>query len=399
MAERRKTNQNLMKSVEKLTNVVDSIGERLEQIENRLNDTSDDFETSDVTGDNQRGLCEMPVVPDPIYPDNVAGERLDLIRHLRKKWVNHTVLHYYLFDQGPNRGTSDDMNVVREAFDAWKDVGIGLEFTEVDDISEAELRIGFKRGDGSWSYVGRDVLNIGQSLRTMNFGWKLAGNSGGGDDIDTALHEIGHSLGFHHEHQNPNSGIEWNEEAVYRDLAGSPNFWPRDKTYHNIIRKLPVNDVEGSDWDPDSIMHYPFKGGLIERPATYRQGLSPAPGLSETDVFEVKKFYPGDEDSGFEELSPFQVKRLSLSPGEQVNYRINVDSTRNFRISTFGESDTVMVLFEKVGDDFRYLDGDDDSGTDLNANIVTRLRPSREYVLRIRLYSQQSEGDTAVFMW
>ena len=46
--------------------------------------------------------------------------------------------------------------------------------------------------------------------RTMNFGWDLTTSYG----HDTALHEIGHTLGFPHEHQNPTAGIVWNEPAV-----------------------------------------------------------------------------------------------------------------------------------------------------------------------------------------
>ncbi|WP_265939207.1 M12 family metallopeptidase [Bacillus thuringiensis] len=45
----------------------------------------------------------------------------------------------------------------------------------------------------------------------MNFGWYITRNP---SEIDTAIHEIGHTLGFPHEHQNTKSGIEWDEEAV-----------------------------------------------------------------------------------------------------------------------------------------------------------------------------------------
>ena len=72
-------------------------------------------------------------------------------------------------------------------------------------------------------------------------------------------HEIGHTIGFPHEHQNPNAGIVWDEEAVYRALGGPPNNWSRETTFHNIIRKIQPDRVQGSTWDPDSVMHYPFE--------------------------------------------------------------------------------------------------------------------------------------------
>src|SRR4051794_2306320 len=81
------------------------------------------------------------------------------------KWVNGTVLHFrFLDDSG---GVQDQQDVVRGAFQEWKDLGIGLTFDEVDKASESEIRIGFVSGDGSWSYVGRDVLGIGTNDRTM----------------------------------------------------------------------------------------------------------------------------------------------------------------------------------------------------------------------------------------
>ncbi|MDQ1014617.1 hypothetical protein QFZ43_001166 [Streptomyces afghaniensis] len=71
-------------------------------------------------------------------------------------------------------GGEEQRDVVRGCFAQWRDLGIGIVFTEVDDRSEAELRIG-ERG--------------------------------------TALHEIGHALGMLHEHQSPLVGIHWDDEA------------------------------------------------------------------------------------------------------------------------------------------------------------------------------------------
>ena len=291
-------------------------------------------------------------------------------------------------------GTTAHRRRVRDGFRAWNNVGIGLDFEEASSPDDAEIRIAFERNAGHWSYVGRDVLGIAQSDRTMNLDKDDAW------PVDTAIHEIGHTLGFPHEHQNPNAGIVWNEEAVYADLAGPPNNWSRQKTHHNIIRKLDPSGVRGSAWDKDSIMHYPFKAGLIDRPVRYRtQPLQPAPGLSPIDRREVKSFYPRLATTGRRTLEPFQFVRLSLEPRQQANFVIRATATRRYRFSTFGRSDTVMVLFERVNGMLRFSMGDDDSGFDRNASFTARLFQGRTYYLRIRLYYQHRRGELGVMMW
>jgi hypothetical protein len=253
------------------------------------------------------------------------------------------------------------------------------------------------QGDGAWSYIGRDIidLGIGRDERTMNFGWDLTRPG----EIDTALHEIGHTLGFPHEHQNPNAGIVWDEEAVYRALAQPPNRWDRAKTFHNIIRKIDADTVQGSSWDPDSIMHYPFGPGLIREPVQFRNGINPAGGLSARDITWARTFYPPMAEEEDTELQVVESVRLSLNPGEQRNFVIRPTATRYYNIATFGISDTVMVLFEDDNGNLRYMTGDDDSGVDRNAQIRVRLQSGRKYVLRLRLYYADRTGDTAIMMW
>jgi hypothetical protein len=368
-----------------------------------------------MEAEEQQGFsyCSLPVVPEREFAPDIGAERMSLIMLLGKKWVNGTVLHYYFFDDEVDgeyvylsdgtrefrtyAGDDAHKDVVRQAFQTWKDVGIGLEFEEVTARQEAEIRIGFMRGDGSWSYVGRDIIdaNPGVNKRTMNFGWDLTRHP---NEIDTAIHEIGHSLGFPHEHQNPHAGIVWDEEAVYAALGGPPNNWPREKTYYNIIRKISPDEVQGSTWDPDSVMHYPFGPGLIKEPSQYRNGVRPAGGLSQRDQQWVRTFYPPMQPR-YPELKPFAVRQLDIAQGEQKNFVIRPDATRHYTIQTFGISDTVMVLFEDTGDDLRYMTGDDDSGLATNASIRVKLYRGREYVLRVRLYYSGGSGVTAVMMW
>ena len=340
-------------------------------------------------------FCEQPVLPVREFTPDIGPERASLIRNSDRKWANGTKLRYHFLTSPANWvGGAADKRKARDGFRAWKDVGIGLDFEEVPSLDEAEIRIAFERNAGHCSYIGRDVLGIAQSDRTMNL------DKGDAWTVDTAIHEIGHSLGFPHEHQNPNSGIVWNEEAVYADLAAPPNRWSREKTFHNIIRKLNPGDVHGSAWDKDSIMHYPFKAGMIDRPVRYRtQPLRPDPGLSSLDRREVQSFYPRIGPRGHRTLEAFQFERLSLEPRKQVNFVIRPAATRSHRFSPFGRSDTVMALFEEVNGTPRFSMADDDSGFDRNASFTARLFKGRTYYLRIRLYFQYRRGDFGVMMW
>ncbi len=363
------------------------------------------------SGISHPAYCSIKPAPEPQFESDLSAGHLEAIITLRTKWVNGTTLHYYFFDResdGRFRTMSDgsrrfmpwttnkaEKDVVRAAFAKWKGLGIGLNFVEVDDRHDAEVRIGFERWDGYWSYLGREILEFGPNERTMNFGQNLAEVA---DGPDTALHEIGHTLGLPHEHQSPFAGIDWDEEAVYDALAGRPNFWSREKTYHNIIRKISPDEVQGSNWDRNSIMHYSFEEGLIDKPEELRNGLHPDPGLSQRDKTWIQSFYPPLEEEEAE-LKLFEPARLTIAQGEQVNLVIRPAASRSYTVQTFGNLDTVMVLFEEVDGEPVYLTADDDSAQDRNARITTRLLKGRTYVLRVRLYYRSAGGDCAVMLW
>ncbi len=342
--------------------------------------------------------CGLPGVPDRPLDNHIDPGREFLIRYIEKKWVNNTVLHYYFFNAPVSWQAGDDQKqAVRDAFKEWKQLGIGLQFVEVDTPETAEIRIGFQSG-GSWSYVGRDAIDFVGSIneRTMNFGWDLTTSYG----RDTALHEIGHALGFPHEHQNPNAGIIWDVDEVNRVFSGPPNNWDEDMIYHNILRKVSSAEVDGSSWDKNSIMHYQFSAGLIKSPPAYQnKALIPQPGLSAVDKAEVKKFYPDSSQKQLTELKPFLSKIVKLSAGQQIDFIIKPTISRKYTMQSFGSMDTVMVLFEDDNGNPVYLEGDDDSGTNANSKIEYRLINGRSYYLRMRLYYSTGVGQGGIMLW
>ena len=389
-----------------IKNIYDSIEPRFEAIAHLFAD--ENLFASHGEADEEKehlkqpAFCSIPIVPERQLQEDIDPNRIFLIRISEKKWVDYTVLHYCFLDV-PNNWLGEERQkmAVREAFVTWKNAGIGLEFVEVDDPSEAEIRIGFEglstNSGSSWSYVGRDAIDLvtNPQERTMNFGWNLTTEYG----RDTALHEIGHAIGFHHEHQNPKAGIVWDEEKVYRHYAEPPNRWSPEKTKHNILRKIAPNLVEGSGWDKDSIMHYQIEAGLIISPPGYEnQPLIPDPGLSSIDIEEVRRFYPGTPKVELE-LKPYLSVMVDIAPGEQLDFVIQPLETRQYTIETIGELDTVIVLFEDINGSPRYVDGNDDSGFDQNNRLVKRLVKGQIYYLRLRLYYAGATGKGSVILW
>ena len=131
---------------------------------------------------------------------------------------------------------------------------VQLNIVFVDDVNESDVRISFNRNSGCWSLLGTDAMDEKDlSKSTMNFAWF---------DVSTVMHEFGHMLGMIHEHQNPKGkGIEWNEKAVFK-WAGETQQWNAEKTQKNILDKYDKKDINGSDFDPLSIMLYFFPANL-----------------------------------------------------------------------------------------------------------------------------------------
>lgn len=319
-------------------------------------------------------LCKQSKSLFPNLNPEINKNRARYIIVNRSKWMNGTVINYVFIE-----GEELQKAVVRTSFQTWKNIGIGISFKEVSKIEESMIRIGFDYGDESWSKIGREALNVAIAKRTMNFGWDLTTPHG----MSTALHEIGHAIGFQHEHLSPFSGIEWNVDAVYNEFSGYPNYWEVTDIDFNILNKLPVSEVNGSVWDPLSIMGYEFGPGLINKPLAYQNGITPQGTLSALDIQGVKSTYPPMAVNSEIRLAIQKTAPVSAVSGKQHFFVFTAPFTRKYTFKTVGTMDTVMIVSEKGKFENHYMAGDDDSGLRKNATISLPLVKGRKYLVNL----------------
>ncbi|MCO6565085.1 MAG: hypothetical protein J6581_06545 [Apibacter sp.] len=172
-----------------------------------------------------------------------------------KKWnVGQTIKIKFL------NGNSFLQDKVKQFASEWLKYA-NLNFEYVASNQDADIKINFDNSGGSWSYVGTDSKYIAQNTPSMNFGW-FTNYTSDTEFSRTIIHEFGHALGLHHEHQSPTANIQWNKEKVYEYYGGAPNYWSKETVNHSIFEKYSSTTTNYSSFDSQSIMLYSFPASL-----------------------------------------------------------------------------------------------------------------------------------------
>lgn len=162
-----------------------------------------------------------------------------------------------------------------------------------DDNSS--IRVGFQE-PGYWSFVGTDsldpeicspgeiTLNLAGFDRALPANWQA-----------TILHEFGHALGFHHEHQSPVARCDFDWDRLYDYLAGPPNFWSKQQVDHNL-KEMPGGGLTYSPHDKQSIMHYAFPDWMFINGTSSPCYIKENGTLSDQDKLMATRAYPFRSD-------------------------------------------------------------------------------------------------------
>jgi hypothetical protein len=166
-----------------------------------------------------------------------------------------------------------------------------------------DIRIGY-RAAGLWSYIGVDSHRV--SGASMNFQNYDKFSPDGQTMTEVVLHEFGHALGLHHEHQSPGAPCdgEFNIPLIKQRYGWS------DADIATNITALQHNSstYSWSGYDPTSIMMYSLSPDLFLRsnsPCQVPQNYV----LSPEDKQAIRRAYP---------TAPAEIAERTRGPSEAL---------------------------------------------------------------------------------
>lgn len=315
------------------------------------------------------------------FPVHGQEERTD-DPHVAEIYPEH-LRYFYISDEGPPPGAASQLHnesklwedfdslkicfyrgnpvvtaLIAEVAGEWSShSGIKLDFGEngawracdQTNTGLSQIRIGFT-SDGYWSTIGTDSefvvahdqpsMNFEDFHRKYNPRQVLEGARLTPENVvaladpyhkGTILHEFGHALGLHHEHQNPAldcyNEIRWTgSNSVYDYYMGPPNDWDREDVDHNIGRRAFEGGSVG-EADPKSIMMYAQPAAVLIRGTRSKCYVAPNNELSDLDKELISRLYPSEKapksETNFAVVPSLTAATIALRPKSDQNHYLD----------------------------------------------------------------------------
>ena len=195
-----------------------------------------------------------------------------------KLWPQHKTLTIAFMDT-PKSARKFIQKYIEENYSPL--INIKLKFVKG---TEGDIRISTHKDiPGDWSRIGTDALNAPPDQPTLHL------NTYATEDIlkMNILHEFGHALGLHHEHQHPDRTVEFNTPSTYT-LYNEKFGFDESTVDANILNKFDPADITSAPYDQQSIMHYNLSHRVLWQQPSTDYNLT----LSNHDIAFLNTLYP-----------------------------------------------------------------------------------------------------------
>jgi hypothetical protein len=157
----------------------------------------------------------------------------------------------------------------------------------VETATDPQVRIARTPGDGYWSYLGTDVLQIPSDEPTMNLE-SFTMNTPESEYRRVVRHETGHTMGFPHEHMRREL-VELIDEDKAIEYFRRTQGWNEAEVRRQVLTPLEESSLLGTPHaDPNSIMCYQIPGEITKNGRPIVGGVE----IDQTDYIFASLIYP-----------------------------------------------------------------------------------------------------------
>lgn len=221
------------------------------------------------------------------------------------------------------------------------------------DYGETNIRILLAEGLGHNSSLGIQCNSVPQDEQTMNIDTANFFYQGKFYPVEfkgTVMHELGHSIGFLHEHFSPVSGIQWNKEAVYKDIMES-NGWTKEQIDYNLFQQIATSYTNGTKYDNKSVMHYYIKSNWTFDGYSVKSNYT----LSEGDKELARIAYPPAGVNRATEVPRFHITDFTNTAVLDNPAKEGFSYYPTFDITTDGRQGKVVFIAYILDEDYNFI--------------------------------------------